>query len=193
MSYKDIYSELEPGERLVWRGTPDRFEVLDKQYLKPFILLIAVCSVIDVVLIALYSSYVLTRAMRINIPVLLIINACSLAPVLTSLLNARKTRLSEYCITNQRILHFTDNIKVKEIRYKNCKECKVKKDKAGVLSLRVGRKAALAADSAMRKLSVSPILTDRHSEEISSAVLYSIPEEAIENLSEYMAISYPNT
>lgn len=172
---EEIKKKLEPGEEILWTGKPEEFEFLDVQYKRPFFIKIAICSVLDILLIALYSTMALKSGGKINVLILAVINAIFIAIVLSSLVDAKKIRNSFYCITNKRILQMTDTIK--ETRYENITDYGIKKDAAGMSSILVGKKALRTPAKLWRSLSVAPVLMELGTTEIRSSIIYGIPEE----------------
>ena len=173
--------ELKENETLLWSGKPDAFTVFDKVHKKHYLITIIICSIIDVALIALYTSYALSHGTGIKIPVLLIINACCLVPALDFISVVKKIRTFVYCFTDQRIIQFSENAKAKDIAYSDITVSSIAKDSEGISSLLIGKKPLKASPRKRRALSVAPATPD----EIPDIVLYALPGEAEEVLRKY--------
>lgn len=171
-----IAKHLNDGECLLWDGVPENFEIMDTVHKKNIITKIVICSVIDIALIALYTGYALKQGIKINVPVLLIINVCCLYAALGFLIDAKKIRASMYCITDQRILHIFEDSIVKEIPFDKIKEFRLEKDDAGISTLLIGKKASRLRTAKQISYAMAPAHSDDKTGETYMAVFYAVPE-----------------
>jgi hypothetical protein len=172
---------MQPGEKLLWCGKPEPFEVFDDEYKKKISSTILFWSVLAIFCEIGYISFVLGAKLKINIiPMMLIAAFCALA-LFARLREPAQVKDMEYALTDRSIMVKGKNLKI--CPYSDVKYAWVHTDKVGTKSLICGAQTdALHNENfdarLLTVLGNAKGLKGRYLAD--SIAMYSIPEDAVE-------------
>lgn len=172
---------MQPGEKLLWCGKPEPFEVFDGEYKRKISSTILFWAAVAVFCEICYISFVLGAKLKINIiPMVLIAAFCALA-LFARLSEPAQVKAMEYALTDRSIMVKGKNLKI--CPYADVKYAWIHVDKAGTNSLICGAQTdALHNENfdarLLTVLGNAKNLKGRYLAD--SIAMYSIPEAAVE-------------
>ena len=147
----ELNKVLNVGEKVLWKGGPEKYKILDKTNTQTFILRCALCALICILV---EISYILmARYSEVDILwwlIGLIFIGCVTSPILF-LLRSRKLRKHVYVVTNTRLLILKDPVMM--VSYRRIQECALKTDADGHTTLLCGNKAVTSKPRKWREIS----------------------------------------
>ena len=180
-------SILGKDEELLWFGSPESFETMDKtngNSIKVGIVLKAV------IMAALIAGYVIIAAREgIMLGVILFLLAAAAYLILSPFLTARTLRKSVgYAVTDKRLIHIASD--AKGIGYSAIREAALKTDADGHVTLLCGKDALKLSEHKWRNAATFPIRIDDETKECDCLVFYALPEseKVRELLSQYISL-----
>lgn len=173
---------LESGEELLWIGSPEKFETMDKTYGGRIKCGTAIKLIAGIALIVLYILAVRKNGAEIMPALIVIIAFCMIYAVANPWLTANKLRKKIcYAVTDRRLISVTSD--VKGVPYELIKEAAVKTDEDGHSTLLCGTDAVKFQMGKWRGESTVSARLNSDTGECESLVLYAVPEiEKVEGL-----------
>ncbi len=183
-----LKEELRPGEKILWRGKPEPFEILDLTHKKPLItkaiLIIAIVALICVI----YVAYAISAGIGVKYILVVAAMLCAIMGALNGFNEGRKMKKVNYVVTDQRIISILDL--PKSLEYAKIKEVEFKTDEDGLTSVLFGETAIKAKPCQRRSLALLDPFLDEETGYCSRFVLYAVDDaEGLKNIfSKYIAI-----
>ncbi len=172
---------MQPGEKLLWCGKPEPFEVFDGEYKKKISSTILFWSALAVFCEICYISFALGAKLKISIVVVVLMAALCALALLARLSEPAQVRAMEYALTDRSIMVKGKNLKI--CPYADVKYAWIHTDKVGTKSLICGA----LTDSLHNENFDARLVTVRGNAKglkgrylADSIAMYSIPETAVE-------------
>lgn len=176
-----IKEELQQGEKLLWTGKTEAFEILDTTYKKHIIQKAVLIIGIVAVLCIVYVLYASSNAIEIKYALIWIALICALMGAVSSFTEGKKLKQASYAITDRRIISFIGVPKSLEFSHINCVDFKTDSD--GHTSVLFGNTAIKAKAHQRRTLALLDPYIDEESGKCSRFVMYAVPDvEGIKNI-----------
>ena len=174
---------LEKDEELLWVGSPEKFDTMDKTYGGKIKSGAVIKLIVGIAVIVLYILAVWKNGAEI-MPVLLAILAfCTVYAVVNPWLTANKLRKKiGYAVTDRRLITVTSD--VKGVPYEKIGEVAVKTDEDGHSTLLCGSDAVKLKMSKWRGESIVTPRMNTDTGDCETMVLYAVPE--IEKVTELL-------
>jgi len=183
-----LKEELRSGEKLLWSGKPEAFDILDVTHKKPLISKAIMIMVIVSAVCILYVAYV--SANNIDVKLVLVVAAMLFAVMgaLSGFNDGRKMKKMNYAVTDQRIIFGIEILK--SLEYSQISEVEFKTDVDGHTSVLIGKDAIKAKPHLRRSLCLLDAYIDEDTGFCSRYVLYAVPDaEKLKNiLGKYIAL-----
>ena len=132
-----LKASLEPGEKILWQGTPESFRILDKTNIGSFLKDICTCLLGSAVIAAEYWYFSGMRALPVELLwITLLLVAVPVCFLISDTLKLRRTR---YYVSDRRLA--VVNSSVKDVAFFRIQEASLKQDSCGHTTLLCGGKA----------------------------------------------------
>ena len=170
-----LKESLREEEKLLWSGSPEPFETLDKTHKTPFIRNGIITGLITIAICVAYVILANIEDVPLKPGVLVIVAACGIFIIVRALLDASKIRKRvQYAITDKRLIVLTDS--AKSVEYSAVSAAKLDKDGDGHASLLCGEDAIKAKPWKRRALVLTGAVTNDTTGVCESFVMYALPE-----------------
>ena len=148
----ELDKALKDGETVIWKGKPEKYNILDKTNKPVFIRRCVICFIICAAVELLYLWLTSISGADILVWLMIVIFvACAASPILF-LLRSRKLKKAIYAATNYRLLTVADQ--VVGITYNRIKEYSFKMDPDGHTSLLCGKKGISSKPGKWREIAL---------------------------------------
>lgn len=184
-----IRESLEKGEELLWIGSPEQFDTMDKSNGGSIRLGSIIKAVVTVALIVLYVLAAKKNGADIMPVLIVLLVACGGYAIANPFLTADKLRKKTgYAVTDRRLITVTSE--VKGIPYELIKEAAVKTDADGHSTLLCGADAVKAKAGQWRGMGAYPPRLNSETGDCDILVFYAVPEmEKVKELAgQYIAL-----
>ena len=169
-----LKEELNKGEKLLWYGTPESFETLDKTYKSAYIKrAIRIISIVAAFCI-LYIVYALSKGIELKPVLVLVAMGFAVFGSFSYYSNARNLRKAIYAITDQRIINIVEV--PKSVEFARIKEAQIKCDEDGHYSLLCGNKVVKSKSHTWRSFALLDPYIDEATGICERFALYAIPD-----------------
>lgn len=145
-----IKSSLNEGEKILWKGSADTIEALDKTNKKRFWITLVICALTAVIITVLYITNVKGEVKPGVIVIVWLL--CAFAPV-RRLLDASTVQKLQYLVTDQRLLIVSND--VKSVPLSRIRVSALRSDEDGHLSFLAGADALKTRPSHWRDLALT--------------------------------------
>ena len=168
---EQLKEALAEGETILWKGTAEPYEALDKTHRQHFIIKIAVSLAIA---LAISIAYVAAAGIA-NTKFLLIVIVFLIAGITpyNTIADGRRLRKVLYAVSDRRIFTVRDDVKSVEFSQIDCAE--LKRDPDGHTSLLIGRDGVKSKPTKWRQYTVvGPHLNDGENPVCETFSLYAV-------------------
>ena len=132
-----LKARLEPGEKILWQGTPESFQLLDRTNIGSFLKDICTCLLGGAAIAAEYWYFSGMRALPMEL--LWIVLLLVAVPVCFLISDTLKLRRTKYYVSDRRLA--VVNNSVKDVAFSRIREASLKQDSCGHTTLLCGPKA----------------------------------------------------
>ena len=183
-----IKEELQQGEKILWSGKTENFDIFDATNKKPIILRAVLIIGIVSFVCAFYAYYALSGNIELKPALIWLALFCAALGAVSGYTNGKKLKKMKYVITNQRIISCVEVPKA--LKFSDIKEVEFKTDADGHTSVLFGKKAINAKEHQRRSLALLDPYIDEDTGFCSRFVMYAVPDaEQIKKLiGQYTAI-----
>lgn len=166
---------LEPGEELLWIGSPEKFDTMDKTNGGAIKLGTVIKAVVFGALTALYIMAVSKNGAGVKSGIIILFALLAAYSIGNPFLTVNKLqKKTGYAITDRRLIAVGSD--VKGVEYSAVKSAVIKADEDGHSTLLCGNDGMKLKASKWRNAAVGPFTVDSDSGECSSLVFYALPE-----------------
>ena len=170
-----IREVLEKGEELLWIGSPEPFETMDKTYGGRIKRGLAIKLVVGIALIVLYILAVRKNGAELMSGVIIVLAFCTVYAVINPWLTANKLRKKiGYAVTDRRLISVTSE--VKGVPYEQIREAVIRTDEDGHSTLLCGSDAVKYKVGKWRGESTVTARLNSDTGDCESMVFYAVPE-----------------